>query len=155
MWLNFLVRCAALCRCSMVPCVLMGYRCVACLWGVIRGGRHGKLVEFLMFFHCFFCLVNALSRSGFARHFFLEFVGCCHCRLLVGSSAFVTDRGFLWPFPDQVGSLCSCVLMLIRSLICVLFLVYAGCSGFRFVAPWLVVAAVPGGVQIRSSRSLV
>ena len=138
-WLIFLVRCAALCRCSMVPCVPVGCRCVARLWGAIRGGRHGKLVVFLVFF----LLVNAFSRSGFARHFFLEFVGCCNCRLLVGSSAFVMNRGFLWPFPDLVGGLCSCVLMLIHSLICVLFLVYAGCcrpgrrgtnAGLTFVA---------------------
>ena len=42
-------------------------------------------------------------------------------------SAFVTDRGFLCTFPDLVGGLCSSVLMLIHALICVLFLVYAGC----------------------------
>ena len=116
----------------------------------------GSCFEFLFFFHFNFCVFNAFSRTGFARHFFLEFVGCCHSRLLVGSSAFMTDRGFLWPFLDLVGGLCSCVLMLIHALICVLFLVYAGCcrlpgrgintglSVFCFVAPWLVIAAVLG-----------
>ena len=108
-WLKFLVGYAALCRCSMVLCVLMGYRCVACWWGAIRGGRHGKLVDSLVFSH-FIPVVNAFSRSGFARHFFLEFVGCCNCRPLVGT-------GFLWLFPDLLSH---------PSLICLL-LVYAGC----------------------------
>ena len=95
------------------------------LWGAIRGGRRGKLFEFLFFFH--FNLFNLSLRSGFARHFFLELVGCCHSRLLVGSSAFVTDRGFLWPFPDLVGDLCCCALMLHHALICVFI------SGLRWV----------------------
>ena len=49
-----------------------------------------------------FLCSTPFSRSGFARHFFLESDDRCHSRLLVGSSAFVTDRGFLWPFPDLV-----------------------------------------------------
>ena len=60
LWVQLPVWCAALCHCSMVPCVLMGYRCVAWSWGAIRGRRHGKLVEFLFFSHFNFCVFNAL-----------------------------------------------------------------------------------------------
>ena len=44
---DFPLKFAALCRCSMVPCVLKGYRC-GVWWGAIRGGRHGKLVDSIL-----------------------------------------------------------------------------------------------------------
>ena len=112
-WLIFLVRCAVLCRCSMVPCVVMGYRCVACLWGAIRGGRHGKLVDFLPVGQRIVTqwVCKALL-PGVRRLLQLSAPGWL-IRLCV------VNRGFLWPCPDLVGGLCACVLMLYHALICV------------------------------------
>ena len=130
---SFSFRCVALCRCShgswrpdgfslsLVNCGLQSMVAVT-----------GSCPSFCFSSISICSICRWFSRSGFARHSFLELVGCCHSRLLVGSSAFVMDGRFLWPFPDLVGGVCSCVLMLIHALICV-FLVYAG------------FAAVPGG----------
>ena len=58
------------------------------------------------------------SRSGFAKHFFLETDGCCRSRILVGSSAFVTDRGFLWPYLSWwVACAVACSCSSVRSFV--------------------------------------
>ena len=95
------------------------------------------LVNAICFFRSFPVWSTHFHAVGLQRHFFLELVGCYHSRLLVGSSAFVMDGGFLCPFPDLVDVLCDCMLLLIH---CCLF--YSGLCWF---------AAVPGGVEVRGS----
>ena len=105
----------------------------------------GSCVEFLFFFHfILFNFVAGFHAVGLQGTPSWRLVGCCHSRLLVGSAAFLVNRGFLWSFPDLVGGLCCCALMLHHALICVFI------SGFRWLLP-----PSRAGMQIRGSLSLV
>ena len=147
---DFSLRYAALCRCSMVHCVLMGYRCGLC-WGAIRGGRL-KLVNVAVFVHALFGQRTFTRGLQVTSSWDPATVGSWS-----GSSAFVMDGGFLCPFPDWVDDFCVCMLLLSHCCLC--YLVMLVCrrpgrdisTGLLCLLPCWVVAAVPGGVEIRGS----